>query len=40
MDIPIIGWLFKKEAKTVENRELLIFLTPNIIKNVVETEAS
>lgn len=40
MDIPVIGWLFKKESKTVENRELLIFLTPNIIKNIVETEAS
>jgi len=40
MDIPVIGWLFKKEVKTVENRELLIFLTPNIIKNIVESEAS
>lgn len=40
MDIPVIGWLFKKESKTVENRELLIFLTPNIIKGIVETEAS
>lgn len=40
MDIPVIGWLFKKESKTVENRELLIFLTPNIIKGIIETEAS
>lgn len=40
MDIPLIGWLFRKEAKTVENRELLIFLTPNIIRNVTEADAS
>lgn len=40
MDIPVIGWLFKKDIKTVENRELLIFLTPTIIKNIVESEAS
>lgn len=40
MDIPVIGWLFKKEQKTLENRELLIFLTPNIIKNVIESDAS
>jgi len=40
MDIPLIGWLFRKEMKTVENRELLIFLTPNIVKKITETEAS
>lgn len=40
MDIPVIGWLFRKELKTVENRELLIFLTPNIVKKITETEAS
>lgn len=40
MDIPLIGWLFKKEAKAVENRELLIFLTPSIIKNIKEVDAS
>lgn len=40
MDIPLIGWLFKKEAKSVENRELLIFLTPSIIKNIKEVDAS
>lgn len=40
MDIPLIGWLFRKEIKTVENRELLIFLTPNIVKSITETEAS
>lgn len=40
MDIPILGWLFKKEAKSVENRELLIFLTPNIVKSITQVEAS
>jgi type IV pilus assembly protein PilQ len=31
--IPMIGWLFKKETNSARNRELLIFVTPRIIKN-------
>ncbi|HOP85706.1 MAG TPA: type IV pilus secretin PilQ [Syntrophorhabdaceae bacterium] len=31
--IPLFGWLFKKEAKTDNRTELLIFVTPKIIKN-------
>lgn len=30
--IPIIGWLFKNESKTKSNRELLIFITPRIVR--------
>jgi len=30
--IPILGWLFKNEAKTDTKNELLIFLTPKIVK--------
>jgi type IV pilus assembly protein PilQ len=30
-DIPIIGWLFKNEAKTSEKKELLVFITPKIL---------
>ena len=33
-DIPIIGWFFKKQEKLKEKRELLIFVTPRIIKNL------
>ncbi len=31
-NIPLIGRLFKSTAKTVERREVLFFITPNIIK--------
>lgn len=30
--VPVLGWLFKKEAKKVETEELLIFITPRIVK--------
>ena len=30
--IPLLGWLFKRNEFTEENRELLIFITPRIIK--------
>lgn len=31
-DIPIIGWLFKKKTQSDDRSELLIFITPRIIK--------
>ncbi|MEW6741172.1 MAG: hypothetical protein AB1486_00285 [Planctomycetota bacterium] len=31
-DIPIIGWLFKREQKRLDKRGLLVFLTPYIIR--------
>jgi type II secretory pathway component HofQ len=31
--IPLLGWLFRNEARDDENRELVIFLTPRIIKS-------
>lgn len=30
--IPVLGWLFKNKDKTLAKRNLLIFVTPNIIK--------
>jgi type IV pilus assembly protein PilQ len=30
--IPLLGWLFKNTNVNRENRELLIFLTPRIIR--------
>jgi type IV pilus assembly protein PilQ len=30
--IPVLGWLFKSKTETVAKTELLIFLTPNIVK--------
>jgi type IV pilus assembly protein PilQ len=32
-DIPILGWLFKNENKTDIKKELLIFITPKILKD-------
>lgn len=33
-DIPLLGWLFKKNTKTDNKTELLIFVTPTILKNL------
>jgi type IV pilus assembly protein PilQ len=30
--IPILGWLFKKELKKTESQEMLIFITPRLVK--------
>ncbi len=30
--IPLLGWLFKRDAVTDESRELLIFITPRILR--------
>jgi general secretion pathway protein D len=32
-DIPILGWLFKTKQTTVEKTNLMIFITPYIVKN-------
>lgn len=37
-DIPVFGWLFKNNSKSSEKRELLIFITPTIIKNLYKAE--
>jgi type IV pilus assembly protein PilQ len=31
-DIPVLGWLFKGEGKSESMEEVLIFITPTIIK--------
>jgi type IV pilus assembly protein PilQ len=31
-DLPLIGWLFRSKSKRDERRELIIFLTPKIVK--------
>jgi len=30
--IPVFGWLFKSRNITTQNRELLIFITPKILR--------
>ena len=31
--VPVLGWLFKQKTESVSKQELLIFMTPTIIKN-------
>jgi len=33
-DIPFLGWLFKHQGKVDNKQELLIFVTPTLLKNV------
>ena len=37
--IPILGWLFKYRSKSKEKTNLLVFLTPHIVRNADEMEA-
>jgi type IV pilus assembly protein PilQ len=37
-DIPLLGWLFKTSDVTKTKSELLIFITPTIIKNLYKAE--
>jgi len=39
-DIPILGWLFKSTSVTKERSELLIILTPTVIRNVPDADSS
>jgi general secretion pathway protein D len=37
-DVPVLGWLFRKESKKNEKTNLYIFLTPRVIKSPAEAE--
>lgn len=37
-DIPVLGWLFKTRSKSVEKINLLIFLTPHIVRSPSDME--
>ncbi len=34
-DVPVLGWLFKTNTKTEAKKELLIFITPKILKDTL-----
>ena len=34
MDMPLIGWAFRTDSKARDNRELIIFVTPRILKTL------
>jgi general secretion pathway protein D len=38
-DIPLLGWLFKFKSTKLEKTNLMIFITPYIIKNEQDAEA-
>ncbi len=37
-NIPLLGWLFKKQTKLDNKTELLIFITPRILKDIYKNE--
>jgi len=37
-DIPILGWAFKTESKTLRKTNLLVFLTPHIVRDPLDLE--
>ena len=40
MDLPIIGVLFKKSSKSKDKKDLIIFVTPHIIKRNISSSVS
>ena len=36
-DIPFLGYLFKTTGRTSDKQELLIFLTPRVVKETINT---
>ncbi len=37
-DVPVLGWFFKTRSKTIEKINLLIFLTPHIVRSPADME--
>jgi general secretion pathway protein D len=37
-DIPILGWFFKQKSKTTDKINLLVFLTPHIVRSPADME--
>jgi len=35
-DIPLLGWLFKSKSKTRKKTNLMILLTPHIVKDATD----
>jgi type IV pilus assembly protein PilQ len=36
-DIPVLGWMFKTNTKVKSKKELLVFITPKILKDTLGT---
>jgi general secretion pathway protein D len=35
-DIPILGWLFRSQSRQIQKLNLLVFLTPHLVKNEID----
>jgi general secretion pathway protein D len=35
-DIPFLGWLFKSQSKAVDKLNLLVFLTPTLVRDEID----
>jgi general secretion pathway protein D len=35
-DIPFLGWLFKSQSRAVEKLNLLVFLTPTLVRDEID----
>ena len=38
-DIPVLGWLFKAKSDSAEGRELVVFVTPSVLRPTVAGSA-
>ncbi len=38
-DIPVLGWLFKSQKKSKQKTNLVVFITPKIIRNVDDSQS-
>jgi len=34
-DVPVLGWMFKNDARNINKKELLVFITPKILKDTL-----
>jgi type II secretory pathway component HofQ len=39
-DIPVLGWLFKQKEEFEQGRELVVFLTPSVLRPTVAVAPS
>ena len=38
-DLPLLGWLFKYQTQSQQKTNLLVFLTPRVLKNAADASS-
>jgi type IV pilus assembly protein PilQ len=38
-ELPLVGWMFRRNIEGNSKRELLIFITPKVVKDVMRTQS-